>query len=72
MSASDKQDRGACCTNDQALETELDSAPRWLPDEAAIVSAETFTSPKGQQYHILRTNLTDSDDRSATEEDRVS
>jgi hypothetical protein len=73
MSALDKQDRAACGTEGEAQEPERDGAPDWLPDEAAIVSVETFTSPKGRRYRILRTNLTDltdPDNRPAAEEDR--
>jgi len=61
MTASDKPGPGSCRT-DETETSEQDSAPSWLPDEATIISEETVTSPKGRQYRILRTNLTDSDD----------
>jgi hypothetical protein len=68
MPASDTPDRDSCRTEDGTLQFEEDSPPPWLPDEATIISEETFTSPKGRRYRILRTNLTDPDDRPATEE----
>jgi hypothetical protein len=30
-----------------------------LPDPASVVAVETFTSPKGSRYRILKTNETD-------------
>ena len=47
------------CSTDEPETLEQASVPSWLPEEAAIISEETFTSPQGRQYRILRTNLTD-------------
>jgi hypothetical protein len=44
---------------DEPKTVEHAGVPPWLPDKAAIISEETFTSPQGRQYRILRTNLTD-------------
>jgi hypothetical protein len=31
----------------------------WLPDKDSILEVETFTSPKGKRYRVLKTDLTD-------------
>ena len=61
MTASDKPGPGSSPTEELKTLEQAD-VPPWLPDEGTIISEETFTSPKGRQYRILRTNLTDSDD----------
>src|SRR3954454_9473112 len=61
MIASDKPDPGSCRT-DETETPEQNSPPSWLPDDATIVSEETFTSPKGRRSRILRTNQTDAYD----------
>jgi hypothetical protein len=58
VTASDKPCPDSCPTEEPET-LEQASVPSWLPDEAAIISEETFTSPQGRQYRILRTNLTD-------------
>ena len=68
MAVADAPDRDPCRTEDGTPQLEEGSPPRWLPDDAAVVSEEALTSPKGRRYRILRTNLTDPDDRPATEE----
>ena len=40
-------------------ESKRDSQPLALPDPATILCEETFISPKGREYRILRTNQTD-------------
>jgi hypothetical protein len=45
--------------NDQEQASERDPQPLALPDPATILSEETFVSPKGREYRILRTNQTD-------------
>jgi hypothetical protein len=59
VTASDNPCPDSCPTTEEPETLEQASEPAWLPDDAAIVSEETFTSPQGRQYRILRTNLTD-------------
>lgn len=40
-----------------------------LPDPATVVSEETFISPKGRRYRILKTRQTDPSDVSSDEEE---
>ena len=58
MTASDKPHPDSCPAEENET-PERERRPPWLPDEAAILSEETFTSPQGRPYRILRTNLTD-------------
>ena len=58
MTASDKPYSDSSSTEESETLEQV-GVPPWLPDEAAIISEETFTSPQGRQYRILRTNLTD-------------
>jgi hypothetical protein len=38
-----------------------------LPSEDSVISEQTFTSPKGRVYRIIRTNQTDAYDNPASE-----
>ena len=42
-------------------ESKRDPQPLALPDPATVLAEETFISPKGREYRILRTNQTDED-----------
>jgi hypothetical protein len=58
VTPSDKPGPGSCGTDGTETPAQ-ESVPSLLPDEATIVSEETFTSPKGRKYRIIRTNQSD-------------
>ena len=62
MTATGADDPHPCRGEHDAADAEEVVKRPGSPDEATVVSEETLTSPKGRQYHILRTNQMDAYD----------
>jgi hypothetical protein len=60
MPSADERDAPRPCGADEKREEPGSGGRRpGLPDESTVVSEETFTSPKGRRYRILKTRQTD-------------
>ena len=72
MPTSEDQDPRPDDAAEEALESEADCERPGLPDPTTVVAQETFTSPKGRRYRILKTRQTDpyDDDPPGDEEHR--
>jgi hypothetical protein len=63
MSRPDKKDRASHTSNGPTESAESKGRPG-MPDEASVLSEKTFTSPKGKQYRIIKTDEMDPYDAS--------
>ena len=58
MSHPDKKDRASHPSNGSTESAESKGRPG-MPNEASVLSEKTFTSPKGKQYRIIKTDEMD-------------
>jgi hypothetical protein len=59
MSHPDKKDRASHKRNGSPESAEENRDRPGMPDEKSVLSEKPFTSPKGKEYRIIRTDETD-------------
>jgi hypothetical protein len=59
VSRPDKKDRTSSASNGSPESADESRARPGLPDEASVLSEKAFTSPKGKEYRIIKTDETD-------------
>ena len=70
MSRPDKKDRTSSASNGSPESADESRARPGLPDEASVLSEKVFTSPKGNEYRIIKTDETDPYDASLRPEEQ--
>jgi hypothetical protein len=72
MSRPDEKDARASHTSNDATESSQAKGRPGMPKEASVLSEKAFTSPKGKQYRILKTDETDPYDAPVPSEEQRS
>ena len=59
MSCPDEKDRASHTSNDFTESADKSRGRPGMPNEMSVLSEQAFTSPKGKNYRIIKTDETD-------------